>query len=96
MRGYSKSYTETLALPLRVFWMLNRNLDRLRAEEDLRALPIIMAQHGGEAVKELQERLVEQLGTPVLVEKQLDEEKFLLLQKQFASERTPNSSTETE
>lgn len=40
MRGYGLTYREVLRTPLAAFWMLNRNLDRLRAEEDLRELQV--------------------------------------------------------
>lgn len=38
MRHYPLTYTDVMALPVRAFWTLNRNVNRLLAEEDLRAL----------------------------------------------------------
>ncbi|NYZ17210.1 hypothetical protein HL658_32090 [Azospirillum sp. RWY-5-1] len=38
MRFYGWTYWEALDTPVQAFWMLHRNIDRLSAEEDLRAL----------------------------------------------------------
>jgi hypothetical protein len=38
MRHYSMGYEKVMALPIRAFWTLNGNVNRLLAEEDLRAL----------------------------------------------------------
>ncbi|HCB2475350.1 TPA: hypothetical protein MYR80_005137, partial [Citrobacter freundii] len=43
---------ELLGVPLTMFWMLSRNIDRLRAEEDVRNLQVARAaQADGEGVK---------------------------------------------
>jgi hypothetical protein len=57
-------------LPLRAFWALNRQIDRLRAEEDLRKLSVgVMAQASrGEQLEPYQDTLRQQIGT-VIVEK---------------------------
>jgi hypothetical protein len=38
MRHYPLNYDDVMALPVRAFWTLNFNINRLLAEEDLRAL----------------------------------------------------------
>jgi len=51
MRHYPLSYWEIMALPIRAFWTLNRNINRLMAEEDLRGLMLhTSCQHGESAV----------------------------------------------
>jgi hypothetical protein len=37
---YAVSPRELLQLPLAMFWMLSRNIDRLRAEEDVRSFQV--------------------------------------------------------
>lgn len=84
MREYGHSYYDVLALPLKTFWMLNRYVDRLRAEADLRALAIQNASQSGEAAQKISEHLRMEVGTPVIIEKKFDEEKFKQLQMKFS------------
>jgi hypothetical protein len=38
LRGYAYKFDELLGTPVKRFWFLNAQLDRLNAEEDLRAM----------------------------------------------------------
>ena len=63
MHFYAMSYPALLALPIGVFWGLARNIDRLRADEDLRQLSVIGAAIAGgddfvEGLKEQRGRIV--------------------------------------
>lgn len=56
-----------------MFWMLSRNVDRLRAEEDVRNLQVARAsQADGEAVKAFMEGLQLRIGRPVVTDKVYD------------------------
>ena len=64
---------ELLNVPLTMFWMLSRNIDRLRAEEDVRNLQVArVSQADGEAVKAFMEGLQLRIGRPVVTDKVYD------------------------
>ena len=56
------SYREVLGLPIRAFWLFNRNIDRLRAETDLRELCVAANSQSTDGVNATRERLVLELG----------------------------------
>lgn len=67
---------ELLGVPLTMFWMLSRNIDRLRAEEDIRNLQVARAaQADGEGVKAFMEGLQLRIGRPVVIDKVYDPRK---------------------
>ena len=67
---YAVSPLELLGVPLTMFWMLSRNIDRLRAEEDVRNLQVARAaQADGEGVKAFMEGLQLRIGRPVVTDK---------------------------
>ncbi|EBP3777657.1 hypothetical protein CF88_18055 [Salmonella enterica subsp. enterica] len=67
---------ELLGVPLTMFWMLSRNIDRLRAEEDVRNLQVARAaQADGESVKAFMEGLQLRIGRPVVTDKVYDPRK---------------------
>ena len=67
---------ELLGVPRTMFWMLSRNIDRLRAEEDVRNLQVARAaQADGEGVKAFMEGLQLRIGRPVVTDKVYDPRK---------------------
>lgn len=80
-------FRETMELPLRTFWSLNRYIDRLRAEEDLRALQVGVAAgmsgESGEAIKFLTETLQAEVGRPMVVQKKFDAAQFERLKEKI-------------
>ncbi|EDZ6270292.1 hypothetical protein GSA70_003406 [Salmonella enterica] len=67
---------ELLGVPLTMFWMLSRNIDRLRAEEDVRNLQVARAAKAdGEGVKAFMEGLQLRIGRPVVTDKVYDPRK---------------------
>lgn len=86
MKHYGMSYWDVLKLPLRTFWSLNRQIDRLRAEDDQRSLRIANASQSAEAAKELAEMLRLELDAPVVIEKKFDAAKFDELAARFRGE----------
>ena len=49
-------------MPVKAFWLMSGNIRRIRAGEDIRRLMTNAAAQSGEGVKELQNRLVLELG----------------------------------
>lgn len=68
MHFYSQSYPEVMALPLKTFWLMSGNVDRVMAQSDMRALTVSVCGQAGEAAKEYRARLVIEIGTIVKVE----------------------------
>jgi hypothetical protein len=93
MRNYGgMSYRETLKLPIKTFWSLNRQVDRLRAEEDQRQLRLANAAQSAEGAKSLTEELSREIGTPVVMEKKFDADAFANLQDKFGSGRVVSNT----
>lgn len=83
MKNYGIGYAQVLKLPLRTFWSLNRQVDRLNAEADQRALRVANSAQSPEAAKALTEQLRLELDSPIVMEKKFDEAKFLDLAQRF-------------
>jgi len=83
MCEYSYTYAQVLDLPLVLFWTLNRQIDRLRAERDLRQLWIVGSAQSGDASKGLAEQLQSELGRPLILQKRFDPNKFKELASRF-------------
>jgi len=68
MRFYSMSHESVYALPLTTFWMLDRNISRIKAEEDQRQLRLSLVAQAGdqEAIKEYMTELSTAVGNPVI------------------------------
>ena len=90
-------YPDVLALPLVTFWSFNRQVDRLRAENEQRQLRVAIAgsSESAEAVKQLSEALQREIGTTTVIERGFDEKKFAELQEKF-SKMGVASNTQTE
>jgi hypothetical protein len=57
MRHYDLSYWEVMELPIRAFWTLNRNINRLLAEEDLRTLMLHVSRQSAEGCQAYEAKL---------------------------------------
>ena len=58
-----------MALPLRAFWLLSGNIDRIMAQKDMRAMSVAMvAQSTGEGVQAFRSQLVVEAGIIVKLE----------------------------
>lgn len=63
------SFNETIELPLNVFWLLNTSIQRIRAEENLRAVTVASATTGtAENYREVRESLMTELGEVMKVD----------------------------
>lgn len=66
MHFYSQTNDEVMRLPIKTFWLMHANIDRIKAQEDMRSLTVsIGAQAGGEAVKSIRQQLIVEAGTIV-------------------------------
>lgn len=61
------SYRDIMKMPLRSFWSFNQQINRIRAEEDLRAIEVNGALQSGETYKAVMEKLQTERGQPVVV-----------------------------
>ena len=60
------SYGEVMGMPLRTFWFMNSNIERIQAQKDMRSLTVaVCGQGGGEAARTFRERLVIEAGSAV-------------------------------
>lgn len=62
------SYAETRALPLKVFWFLSGQIDRIQADETLAVLPAHSIAMGGEHVPKVVEKLRSTIGETIVTE----------------------------
>ncbi|MFW6855390.1 hypothetical protein ACODYM_29285 [Burkholderia gladioli] len=63
---YSMPVGDVYALPIRLFWLLSDNIDRIRAQSDLRSLTNgVVSTVAGNAAKEHRESLILEVGTIV-------------------------------
>lgn len=67
MRFYSMSHRDVLGLPINAFWMLDRNLSRIRADEEQRhARLLLVAQSGDqETIEGFFRDLEAEIGKPI-------------------------------
>ena len=67
MRFYSLGLA-VFQMPVRMFWHLNQQIDRVRADEALSDFPLYTVGMGGEHVPKIMERLQATLGKPVVAD----------------------------
>lgn len=60
-------YVETMQLPLRAFWLMSGNVDRIQAQKDVRSLTVAACAQGGEAATTCRTQLIVEVGTIVKV-----------------------------
>ena len=65
MHFYGFDYQKVLALPIKTFWAIDRQINRVRAEADLRGMRVASTSMGGEGVQALQEMLLGEMGEPI-------------------------------
>jgi len=72
MYHYKLSDEQVLKMPARRFWLLNKNLNRLMAENDIRNLQVLVSAESSEGTKQTQERLFLEIGPVVVQEPTFD------------------------
>ena len=73
------SYWEVMRLPIRAFWTMSGNLNRLFAERDMRLLSVNAAVNGSEGIKDKVEELSQELGRVTRYETVFDADALELL-----------------
>lgn len=85
---YAMSYREVMDMPVRAFWLMFSNIRRIRAGDDVRHLMTAAAAQSSDGVKELQEKLVLEIGVvanePPVIDAQRDEQGFAELKAMAA------------
>ena len=55
-----------MEVPIKTFWLLNYNIDRIQAQKDMRSMTVVGHAHGGgDTAVEFRERLVVETGTVI-------------------------------
>lgn len=65
-RFYGMSFTEVRDMPVRSFWLMNRMIERVRAEEMLDWMPVHSTAMGGKHVEGIARDLKNRMGEPVI------------------------------
>ena len=65
MHFYGIGYRETLDLPLRTFWLMSTNVNRIAAENDIRRLSVAGGAGSSDAFKGANEALRAEMGVVV-------------------------------
>lgn len=58
-------FRDVLALPIKTFWLLHKNIDRISAERDMRSLMVMGSVQSSEALTSMTENLRKQMGVIV-------------------------------
>ena len=59
-------YTAVMQLPLKTFWLMSRNIERIEAKKDLRAMSVaIVAQSNADGATQFRQALVVEAGVIV-------------------------------
>lgn len=73
MAFYALTDRQILEMPVGRFWMLERNIGRIQAENDLRSVNVVSAPHV-KSPQEIQSRLTEELGTVIVLNHKRDDD----------------------
>jgi hypothetical protein len=70
---YAMSDRQVLRMPIRRFWLMQLNINRISAERDMRSLSVSAAAAcSGDGIKQYRETLVLEIGNVAKVEEKLD------------------------
>lgn len=73
------SYREVMCLPIRTFWLLSTNINRLFAEHDMRLLSVTAAVNSSDGMKDKINELTQELGRITRFEEVFDASALMLL-----------------
>ena len=73
MREFAIPYDALLKTPIKRFWFLNRQVDRLRAEDDLRRMKVLVAVNSNESFQQALDGFTKQMGTIAVFEEKTRE-----------------------
>lgn len=86
MHFYSIPRGELLKTPIKTFWLLACNVDRLRAEADMRLLPLLNAAQSKEGTEQASRQLKAELGEVYRKRPVYERSKMRELMRQIAVE----------
>lgn len=69
MHFYGLDDRQVLTMPVRRFWLLNRSVDRIKAEESIQLLKVMAAAQSGETFAQVNDDFRQQMGTVVEFDK---------------------------
>ena len=55
-------------MPIKTFWMMHKNIDRLMAEADLRMLSVVAYGQSGEGIEKFSEDMRKQMGQVAVID----------------------------
>jgi len=62
MHFYGLTHREVLDTPIKTFWLLSSNIERITAQKDLRELTVLAHSQSVEGATELTKRLIDEIG----------------------------------
>ena len=68
MHFYGIAYRDVLALPVKTFWLLHKNVDRISAERDMRMIMVMGSVQSSEALNGMTASLRKQMGVVVEID----------------------------
>lgn len=71
---YGLSPTEVLSMPVKRFWLFDKNVSRIEAMESIQTLDLMVSSRDNDNYKDMHRRLQQQLGVVVLETPKLDSE----------------------
>lgn len=71
-REYGMSYWDTKRLPIRAFWLMSGNINRLMAESDMRHMSAVSSLNDTDGIKEKFSELSRELGKVTKFEEVFD------------------------
>lgn len=69
MEFYDHTYWQVMDLPIKTFWLMNENIDRIQAQKDMRSLTIAFSAQSQAAADQFRQRLIAETGTIVKLER---------------------------
>ena len=89
MRFYGESFDGIRRMPIKVFWALNRMIERVRSDEILAGVPALSTVMGGEHVSDVVDGYRERVGNPMIIEQvKMGEDDRKKLQALFGARST--------
>lgn len=70
------SDTHVLKMPIKRFWMMNGNIERVQAQRDIRTLSVVASAQSGEMAQETRDGLLGEMGTVAISAPERDEQGF--------------------
>jgi hypothetical protein len=70
---YGLAPAAVLALPIKTFWLMEHNINRIRADADLRQLRLSAAATNTKGIEEMSKQLAAEMGSVVIASEEREE-----------------------